>query len=104
LIRRRLLQSIIAKLGLTRPRVDTNLGKKGKPSKRDLDEWKMRRARKANEQSMAALRKRRGKRGKGLGVLATKRKWRLTAMARFRACPTCGDYHFRRTCYGDQIA
>ena len=83
LIRKHLLNSIMTKFSIIRPKVDSNLGKK-KPSKKDLDEWKLRRGQKANE-------KRRRK------VISTKRR---KVSSRYRACRTCGDFHFRRTCRG----
>ena len=40
-----MLGSIIAKYAKVKPRVDSNLGK-GKPTKKELERWKMRRAKK----------------------------------------------------------
>ena len=40
-----MLGSIIAKYAKVKPRVDSNLGK-GKPTKKELERWKIRRAKK----------------------------------------------------------
>jgi hypothetical protein len=86
LLRKQLINNIIRKHALlsVTPRVDSNLGKKI-PSKRDLEKWKLKRARKVQERSSRKRRK----------VVSTKRK-RLAV--RMKACHTCGDFHFRKSC------
>ena len=78
-MRKHLLGSIMAKYDKVKPKVNSNLGR-GKPTKRELERWKMDRAKK--------LQRRRRKR-----VVSTKRKKRLSATKR---CVHCGDNHFRR--------
>ncbi len=88
LIRKQLLNSIMAKFSLVRPKIDSNLGKK-KPSKKELEEWKLSRGRRANERAHHHRRKRK--------VVSTKKR---KISARYKACRTCGDFHFRKTCRG----
>ena len=66
LVREKLLSRIITKYALVRPKINTNLGKR-KPGRKELDDWKLRRARKDNE-------KRLGGKKKKIRVVATKRR------------------------------
>ncbi len=85
MVRSHLLGSIMARYDRVKPRVNTNLGKRGKPTKKELERWKIRRAKK--------LQKRRRKK-----VVSTKKKKKRLQSARLKKCATCGDFHFRRSC------
>ena len=45
-VRKHLLGSIIAKYAKVKPKVDSNLAGPGKPTKKELERWKIRRAKK----------------------------------------------------------
>jgi hypothetical protein len=49
LVRRHLLGSIIDKYSRVKPRINTNLGQKGKPTRKELERWKIRRAKNLQE-------------------------------------------------------
>ncbi|XP_059088754.1 uncharacterized protein LOC131884877 [Tigriopus californicus] len=83
LVRQHLIQRIIKKHALVQPRVKTNVTGKI-PTKDELDQWKLKRARKSEEN-----------RRKKRKVIRTKKK---KFPSRLRQCRTCGDYHFRRYC------
>lgn len=82
LVRQHLIQRIIKKHALVQPRVKTNVTGRI-PTKEELDQWKLKRARKSEES-------RRKKK-----VISTKKK---KFPSRLRQCRTCGDFHFRRYC------
>ena len=72
LVREKLLSRIITKYALVRPKVNSNLGKR-RPGKKELDDWKLRRARKDNEKRLAKRKK--------IHVVSTKRR-RISARYR----------------------
>ena len=84
LVRKHLLGSIMANYSKVKPKVNSNLGKP-KPTRKELERWKIQRAKK--------LQKRRGRKRK---VISTKRKRLSSRLA--KKCPTCGDFHFRKSC------